>query len=396
MFKNYLLSIFRNLKRDRLYSLINLAGLSIGLSCFLYTAIFIYEESRYDDFHQQADRLYRVITEMTNEEGATVMAANTYSPLAPLLESGFPGVESAVRYFPYSGVLENPANGEFFQEDAIFFADSLFFELFSFSFQEGNPATALRQPDAVVLTEPAAQRLFGDSRPIGQLLELENKKTLIVTAVIEETPELSSLQFDIVVAMPALAEVMGEWVFNTGKSWHYPPMYTVVRLSEGNSREQLAVRWPEFEQRHLPEYIQEMYTFSLQPLRDIHFTQLENDLQPATSWRTLYLFALISLVILAIAGINVVNLQLSQLFRRVREFGIRRALGARPRQILEQIGLETVVMLVLALVVAFILVQAGLPKTEWLFDRVLSWKALSSPWLWTGLMGVLLLMAVFI
>lgn len=219
MFKNYLLSIFRNLKRDRLYSLINLAGLSIGLSCFLFIAIFVYEESRYDDFHQHADRLYRIITEITNEEGAKVMTANTYAPLAPLLESGFPGVEAAVRYFPFSGVIKQPPSGEPVQEEAIFFADSLFFELFSFTFREGDPAPALQQPDAVVLTASAARRHFGESRPIGRVLELEGKKTLTVTAVIEDVPELSSLQFDMVVAMPALEEIMGEWVFKSGKSW---------------------------------------------------------------------------------------------------------------------------------------------------------------------------------
>jgi len=396
MLKNYLLSIYRNLKRDRLYSLINLAGLSIGLSCFLFIAIFVYEESRYDAFHREADRLYRVITEMTNEEGATLMAANTYSPVGPLLESGFPGVEAAVRYFPYSGVVEHPAKGEIFHEDAIFFADSLFFTFFSFPFQEGDPVMALQRPDAVVLTASAARRYFGESPPVGQSLELDNKKMLTVTAVIEDVPELSSLQFDMIVAMPALAEVMGEWVFNSDKSWHYPPMYTVVRLPEGNTPEQLEAHWPQFEQNHLPGYIREMYSFAFQPLRDVHFTQLEGDLLPATSWNTLYLFVLIGIVILTIACINVVNLQLSQLFRRVREFGIRRALGARPRQVLEQMGLETILLLGVSLVVAFILVQAGLPGTQLLFDRMLSWKAFSSPWLWSGLGAAMLLMTGFI
>ena len=203
----------------------NIFGLAIGIAACIIILLYVNEEWSYDAFHENADSIYRFTTYETEDEGTVRHLANTYGPLAPLLETAFPEIEHTCRYFPKNLSVKNPQNNLLFQEDRFFFADSVFFELFSFHFKQGIVSTALVQPNSVVLTQSTARRYFGDENPIGKSLILENAIDVRVTGVLEDIPSNSSLQFDFIASMPAVQKVVGNWALN---SWYYPP-YVYLR-----------------------------------------------------------------------------------------------------------------------------------------------------------------------
>jgi len=396
MIANYVKLAFRSIWKHKGYSFINILGLSIGIACCIMIMLFVYDEWQYDKFHANADQLFRLTTIEEGDDGEMRHVAHAYPAVAPVLKSAFDELD-VVRYFQQSVAVKNPEDNTLFQEEKFFFADSLFFDLFSFELNKGNPKTVLEAPNALVITEAMAKRYFGDSDPIGKTLEVEGK-SLVVSGVVAEIPHTSSIQFDMVAAMPSVNQIMGTWVLNSGGSWYYPPAYTFVRLPEGREIASIEGQMYHFKENYIPNWVADSdeFGFVFQPLTEMHFTPLEGDFEAAMNPIYLYVFVIIAVMILVIACINYVNLALSRLIQRLREIGMRRILGAQNRQISLQMLTESFVFLAISIVGAFGIVGLMMPTFNRLVGKELVLVQSQHAKLGLALLGVILLVGVII
>ena len=383
--------VLRLLWRAKGFSLVNFAGLSIGLACCFVIALFISNEWQYDRSHEQFEDIYRVTT--FEEDGNLQHVAHAYSPLAPLIDAHIDEVRTTVRIMPASVSINEETHNTTYQESALIFADSTFFDLFTHDFVDGQPGTALAKPNSVVLTARAAQRLFGAQSPMGKTLMLESATPYRVTGVISTPPENHSLQFEMVASMAGVEDVFGSFIL-ASYAWYHPPMYTYVSIApEDFSRVESGL--PAFEKAHLPERINDQYDFRLQPFEDVHFESLHSDLSPAIKRSHLFLFLTIALLVLGIACANYVNLSLAHLVNRLSGYGMRKILGAENRHLLQSIALDSLVHLAAGTAGACILVTQLLPAFNRIMGKSLSLNS-ATPMLWAALGSVILLSVVMI
>jgi putative ABC transport system permease protein len=280
--------------------------------------------------------------------------------------------------------VKNPDNNTLFQEANFYFADSVFFEVFDFRFLMGDKATALRQPNSLVLTRATARRYFGDGDPLGKTLAVEGKDQLTVTGVIEDLPSYSTLRFELLAPVSSARKVLDFDFDNIQRgAWYYPAVHTFVKFPDHSAAQAMQRGMADFEQTHLPKRLKERYDFQLQPLAQMHFTSLEGDLQPAVKISFLNVLLGVALLILGIACANYVNLALSRVLRRLREIGTRRVLGAGRRQIFQQMSVESVLFLGLSFLLALGVVQMGLPAFNRVVDKQLSFRDIT-PTLWVS------------
>lgn len=394
MLKKYFQFASRQLLQAKNYAVINIFGLAVGIAACLIILLYINEEWSYDTFHADADDIYRITTLETEDDGIVRHLANAYPPLASLLASTYPELEEVCRYFPKNLSVKNPENNVLNQEDHFFFADSVFFEMFSFQFEQGEPATALDQPNGVVLTRSTAHRYFKDQDPMGKSLLLEGTMDVRVSGIVEDPPKNSSLQFDFVAAMPMVRKVMGDWALHPQHSWYYPPMYTFAKVANPADGARLMASMDEFAENHLSPKLAAQKSFEMQPLKKVHFETLEGDLEPATNPSVLHILLAVAFLILAIGCSNYINLALSKGIQRFREIGMRKVLGADNRHILTQLSVESFCYLSIALLLALIMVVTVLPHFNNIMDRELSLSSNGSWYLAIGTVGILGLMGL--
>ena len=205
MLKHHLKIAIRNMIRERGYALINIAGLAVGMVCFILIVLWVRDELSYDRFHLNADRLYRVMDYERYADGGELNFSVNPPELAPTLLAEYPEIIDAARYRPMGGMIVR-YEGSSFSEDGLTFADPSFFSMFSFPFVRGEPDQALFSPNSVVITEKTATRYFGDENPVGKALQVDDRVDLTVTGVIQNVPSNSHLQFDLVVPFSTVRE----------------------------------------------------------------------------------------------------------------------------------------------------------------------------------------------
>ena len=354
MVKNYLKITLRTLRKHKGYAFINVSGLAVGMACCLLILLFVRHELSYDRFHENAERIYRVLREDSTganlDRGATLIGL-----LAPRLKETFPGVEQTVRMHAERAVIQQ--GNTFFEEDNFFWCDSTVFEVFSFALERGDPATALARPNTIVLTPAMAQKYFGDADPMGQTLVLDSRHTLEVTGVAAPLPSTSHLQFDFLASMATLGEMKNPWA-GENQGWTY------VLLAEGQSAEALEAQINASVGDLVWWFIVENFyvAYRLQPLPDIHLHSREyRGVGEVGDIGSVYLFSMIALLVLLIACINYMNLATARSTHRAREVGMRKTLGAGRRQLVVQFMSESILMSLLALVGAVMLVELTLP-----------------------------------
>ncbi len=396
MWQNHLKITLRNFLKHKLHSGINLLGLTAGLAACTFIFLFVNDEWKYDAFHPDTKNLYRITTKET-DDGITHLVANAYQPLGPMLETAFPGILKTVRFLPQSVTVKNPASNEIFQENGFYFSDSVFFEVFNFPFLEGDPSKALRSPKGVVLSESCALRYFGERSDwdeiLGRPLLVNKDIDLIIAGVAADPPPNSTIQFDLVAAMPSATRVLGEWIIQPRRTWYFPPVYTFAVIKDQEFAESWQQKMAGFERDHLSERLSTQYDFQLQPLREMHFTALESDLQPSIQPTLLYVFAGIAILILGIACVNYVNLVMARLIHRFREIGIRKILGAQRRHLLQQSWLESALYMGSAFGLSVLLVQSGLPALNKILGKQLALWGAPNRELWIALIAGSVLLA---
>ncbi|HMB92229.1 MAG TPA: ABC transporter permease, partial [Rhodothermales bacterium] len=401
MLINYLKIALRTLSKQVGYTLLNVTGLAVGIACCLLIGLYVRHEWSYDRFHEKADRLYRLTYE--NRIGADLPPATPEeykawgsAAIAPLLAADFPEVEQAVRLSGRHKILLSQGEHAF-QEEHYFYADSTFFEVFSFPLLEGNPATALVQPNSIVLTETAAQRYFGDQEAFGQTLRLEDEIPLTVTGVMADVPANSHLEFDILLSMSTFenyARANGQaFKFD---NWGYIDFFTYVLLHEGTSAEAFQAQLPAFVQRYNGDALQDppqSYTLALEPITEAYLSPVSS-FQPGPKGNeaSLYLFVVIAAFILLIACINFMNLSTAHATSRAKEVGVRKTVGARRTGLVGQFLAEAILLAMVATGVAVVLAQLTLPLFRMLADKEVSRELLTS----LPVVGVLLLGALLV
>lgn len=364
MLKNYWKTFSRNLIKNRGISFINILSLAVGLASFAFIAIYVTHESGYDVFHGGSDRLYRINKVVTTSSGATERHALTAGLLGPAIAEAFPEVEQVVRLQPWFGDVLLVHEGQSALTPDVVIADSNFFNVFGFELLRGDPDAVLLAPMSIVLTDTTANRLFGDLDPIGQIVKGINNLDYVVTGIAADPRLDSHLRFNALVSWSSTIPGGGGLELDFLYRWITQAPFTYVRLAPNTSASAFESKLPEFYAVRDPERAAR-YELFLQPVEDIYLSSA--DLMHTGNTRRgngayISTFSIIAILILAIAGINFVNLSTARGAERAKEVGVRKVFGAYRSQIGRQFLTESIFYSFLALVLAFAFVQMLLPS----------------------------------
>ena len=399
MLRNYLKIAARSLQKRPQMTLINVLGLATGLALCLVIGLWVQNELRYDDFHPDAERIYRLTSDV-QIQSRSIAKADAPPPLAPTVAEEIPAVVAATHFRHRTGVTMQRGT-KAFTNNAVVFADSAFFDVFGgFEMLRGVRETALRGTNALVLTASTAQRLFGRLDVVGQTVAM-NDRTWRVTGVMADAPETSHLSFQAVGSL-RLPDGFRE-------SWTALLTYTYVKLAPGASVEAFQRTLTTTTEKYLAPQIEAAFGLSFQafqeqggawgfvpqPLTRIHLhSDLDEEIQANGSIAAVYSFAAIGVFILLLACINFMNLATARASERAVEVGVRKALGARRTQLTAQFLGEAFVLTGLSTTLAIGAVALALPSFNTLANRSLAFSQLLNPVVWIGLLVVLVLVAL--
>ena len=369
MIQNWFRTAWRNLRKNRTASAINIFGLAIGFSSCLLIALFIRHELSYDDFEVKGDRIVRCIMEYRFDGGGEIQRGNfTSTKVAPTFKRTFPEVESAVRMFMDDYTVKY--REKLFDEKRFMFADSSFFDIFSFSLQRGNTATALSGPRKVILTASTARRYFGADEPLGKMIRVGNDTTAYqVTGVMKDLPSNSQFKFDFLASFSSLFANQEETYWNA----NYGTFLLLRRPSDVAALQPKVTAFMKQEMKGQGA----MVDFLLEPFMRIHLYSPYVGWEAGTSIVYIYILGGVALLILIIACSTYINLSTARSVDRAREVGVRKVIGAGKRQLFWQFIGESFLLCVIAVVLSLLVVLAVLPAFNRLADRQLP---LSSLW----------------
>lgn len=369
MFKNYLKIAFRNLWRHRVFSFINIMGLTVGMTaCFL---IFLYVkfELSYDAFNSKADRIYRIVCDIKTPT-ETLHAGGPSWAVPPNTKDAFPEVEAFTRVLS-DEVLVRKGDIKFQQDNAVW-ADSAFFDIFDFKMIKGNPKTALTDQLSVVFTESTAKKYFGDKDPMGQTLLLTGDALPAkVTGIIKDVPENSQIKADMLLSM---STITGRFNRNLDSQWGNYGARAYLLLKPHTDPQKLTAKFPAFlEARNGTEMKKlQMYpTLFLEKLRDVYLRSTR-DGSNSGNINNVYIFSVIAVFILLIACINFINLTTARSVERAKEVGIRKVVGAAKHQLIRQFIGESVILCLIAFILTVILAALLLPLFNQLAGKKIS------------------------
>jgi putative ABC transport system permease protein len=401
MIKNYFKITLRQLMKNKTFTFINLFGLTLGFLCFILLALYIHDELSFDLFHQDSNRMYRVLQHEKQENGTT----RTVAPVACLIGkegvAQFPEVEDMCRLSALGRVTvgNDPANRDYEQ---LLYADPNFFSFFDFKLLEGKPDEALKNPDAVVLSEKFAKKYFGDEPAFGKRLwvSLTRNDQLIeftVTGIMKDLPKNSHLQIDMLFSEATFPTIFPWYNQFVSTDWTSNFYLTYLKLKENADHSQVSSKFKTLVQSHYPPDKEFKSEFSLQPFNQIHLysqdiqgTESNSQMKPFY----LYMFAAVGLLLLLIACLNYINLSTAAAFKRTREIGTRKTLGAQRGQLVAQFLSDSLILCFLSLLLAIVIVQGILPAVNTFTEKELILSALPPEWM--VMIGALVLLAGFL
>lgn len=357
MIRSYVLLAFRNISRYKVFSAINILGLSLGMAaCFIILQYVAYEFS-FDTFHPSSSSVYRITDKAVREGGESFHTATTFLPLGRVASETFPEIEDYNRlYFLDHHAIVSYGNRKFEQE-AVIYADANFFQFFSYDLIKGNPATVIQQLNTVAMSESAALRYFDNQDPIGKIIQLSeefNDLTLQVTGIFKDPPPNSHLRPQMVVAMAGYENIPDVKT----NEWRWPIYMTYVRLRPDANPKILEAKLPTLVAGFLSADTGITHRLSLQPLEDIHlFSALQYEIEPNGKVQFVLLLLAIAVLTLVIAYANYINLSTARSLDRAKEVGIRKTLGSNKRTLLRQFIAEAFTVNFIALALAIVLVR---------------------------------------
>ena len=398
MIKNYFTIALRNVLRYKFFSLINVLGLTIGMTTCLFIYIFVKDELSFDTFHRDYQNIYRVALEGKIGTQELNVSSTSY-PVARALQEVVPGVEQSVRLWPREATVFK--NGDkIFTEKDVFYADSTFIDFFSFPLLKGNPSTALLEPNSVVLTPSLATKYFGEEDPIGKTLTIGNdNKAFKVTGIISPAPSNSHLQYTALLSfITADNDLFHGWTGNSLQTYIKKNSNTTV-ASVNQKLEELVEKnvGPELQQGMGISYEEfkkngGKYSYYIFAMADTHLrsTAIQDQFQNSDI-KYVYIFSVVGGFILLIACINFMNLSTAKSAGRAKEVGLRKALGSQRGQLIAQFLSESLFYSVTSIVLAVGLCYLLLPSFNLLAGKTLTFGSLSN---WNFIVGALSLIVL--
>ncbi|HZY37305.1 MAG TPA: ABC transporter permease, partial [Mucilaginibacter sp.] len=376
MIKNYLKIAWRNIWKNKVFSAINIIGLSVGMAACIVIMLFVSYEKSFDNFHTK--NIYRLNEVQTiGAQGATQKVGLSMFPMGPTLKMEFPEIKNFTRVH-WDNKYQLTQNDKRVFVPQVFFVDSTFLQMFDFKVVRGDAQTALLKPHSALITEETAKKLFGDSDPIGKTITHygDDTVTYAVTGVLANVPKNSQLQFD---ALFSFSSIYKPWMFtNWGGNW----LDTFFELTPGANAAALDQKFPAYLKRHLKGDGWKYYKLFTLPLKDIHANSADIGLDYINyqkfDKKSTNLFAIIALIVLVIACVNFINLSTARSVERAKEVGIRKSIGAYRFQLAFQFLGETVMIAFLALLFSIVLVELSLPYINHLSDRYITFDIFGS------------------
>ena len=403
MLKSYILVALRNLWRHRGYTLINIFGLTIGIASTIFILLYVINEMSYDRFHAKSDQIYRVW--ISGSMPATEMRhAVSSAPMAEALLNDYPEVEQSVRIRQAGGWIVRQGDRVFNESsDEFLFADSTFFNVFSFKLLKGDPKTCLKDPRSIVLSEEYAQKYFGNEDPIGQYLKIEQDTNLsVITGVMEDFPQNSHFHCKMLGSMSTIGDSRSD-------NWLSHNYYTYVVLKEGSDPAEFESQLRGMLLKYVGPMLEQFmgvdveqfeeagnsYGYKVQKLTDIHLqSDLQYEFEPNGNPLYVYVFLVAAILMLAMAGVNFMNLATARSTTRAREVGLRKVVGSRRRQLVIQFLTESVLLSILALIVAVALVYLFLPAYNNMIQLRLQFNIFEQSWIIPALLAFAILVGI--
>ena len=390
----------RNLSKNKVFSVINISGFAIGLTCFILITVFVVDELSYDKYPAQAENIYRVNLSVAGNGDVAVY------PLVDVavgegIKNAFPEVKASTRIFSVSDFVKY--DDKQFKEEHLAFADSNFLQLFSIPLVEGNTTNALVQPNSIVVSRSFAKKYFGNGEAVGQSITVGTRNTIYkVTGVIDKVPANSHFHFDAFLSMSTFP--------NTNKTWSNLGYYTYLLLNKNTDPKKLEAKFPQLVAKYVvPEIQHDMgvslaeaqksvntFRFSLAPLTDIHLrSNTKFELEPNGDIQYVYIFSILALFILLLACVNFTNLSTARAIKRAREVGIRKVMGSVKKQLIVQFLSESVLFTFFSMLLSYVLIFLLLPYFNQLanknisFDFFLNYKLILAVLLVSFIAGIL-------
>lgn len=385
MFKNYFITSVRSLMRNKSFSMINIVGLAIGLATFTLISLYVYYELSFDRYHQNADRIFRIV-ENLRTENELLLQSTSSPPMGPNLLKDFPEVESYVRLQRWT--LLGQRNGMSYYEPDCYLADSTIFDIFSFNLIKGDKKSALREPNSIVLTESTAKKYFGDEDPIGQMLQMDYEHYK-VTGVMVDVPENSHFTFSALISFSTWSQHNKQGEIS---GWYWNSFHTFLLLRDKGDINKVRAKMKDFIVRNIEKGGMYYEDLPLQPLTSIYMA-------PERSWENgkrgsmtnIYILSFTAIFILLIACFNYVNLATARASRRLKEVGLRKSLGALRRMLITQFLGESIIIVLSSSLIAGLIAWTSLPAFNVLVESQLSFSSLPNPEMAIGISLIIVL-----
>jgi len=396
MIRNYIKTAFRSLMKNKGFTFINVLGLALGLATCLLIVFYVFDELSYDRYNTKADRIYRVNEDLKLGEN-NVLYAVCMPPLAQALKSDFPYVENTVR-IKYAGLSHVKKGTTNIPENKIAFADPSLFDVFTLPMVNGSPATALAEPNSVVITETIAKKYFGSTNVVGKTLTFENNAFYKVTGVIREMPLQSHFNYDFFISMSTFPD-------SRSAQWLRSDYNTYVLFKDAADHKKLEAAFPAFLNKYSgPEMQSQLkmsmaafekagsfFRLNLTPLTDIHLrSKRTGELGPNSTIEYVYIFSAIALFILIIACVNFMNLSTARSSNRAREVGVRKVLGSSKTHLVFQFLAESILVTIAATAIALFAAIALLPAFNQLAGKDIVVNSHTFAWLLPALLIIVL------
>ncbi|MFZ1289074.1 MAG: FtsX-like permease family protein [Melioribacteraceae bacterium] len=393
MLKNYLKTALRNIKKNKAYSIINISGLAIGMSCFIIIALYIKYELSYDKFHNNSERIYRIDLKSDFTNIGSDMYNMIPAPLAEVLKSDYPEIEyvTRLRKESHSPLIKLGENS--YIEDNFFYSDPDFLEMFAFPLVAGNPKTALNAPYSIILTEAIANKYFGNENPIGKEITVNQKhqqQPYIITCVIKDAPPNTHFHFNLLASFSTLYSQQNTKDQSHSLHWNAAGFYTYIKLKKNTSPQTLEAGLADVVKKYKGNDTKIRY--QLEQIERIHLYQnWDEDIEDNGDIRYIYLFAAIGFFILLIACFNYVNILTAQSVKRAKEVGLRKVVGANRAQLLKQFLSESLIFSFLGFCLAILIVELVLPLFQSFIEKEIHLSIFTEIKTLLSLLGILLL-----
>lgn len=369
MIRNYLKTAWRNIRKNKLFSFINILGLSIGIATCFIIMLYVQDELSYDRFNKNADNIARVVFH-ADINGGKIDESVSMPPVAQTMKRDFPEVEDATRILSF-GTPKIIYSNTVFKDDRFALVDPNFFSIFTLPMIKGDAKTALAQPGGIVLTQETAEKFFGKQEPMGKIIQVntDSNRVYKVTGIIRNIPANSHFHFD---AFGSLTS----WANATSDTWLGGSYHTYLLLRPGTDIKKMEARFPAMVEKYMGPQIQQQMGlslhdfitkgnslgFALQPLKDIHLnSNTTTEFEPGGNATYVYIFGGVAIFMLIVACINFINLSTAGASKRAKEVGVRKVAGSGKLQLISQFLSESILITFFALFIAFALVQLALP-----------------------------------